>query len=634
MKDALSLWRSPIDEVAIAAANDLAARQPRCDYPINLAPVLATPGLADTVPIYHAADGNGYQVALATLAGLIGSSLGPLTYNANLNALTVYNYGYYGGSPIALASNNTASLTSMLHDMATAVPQGGLAFIPQFMFPITPANFTMPTGIVMASSGTGGTGIGGPTLDHFLIQGDGLLFNCTAVGGHTFGGIRFDNLGIGWASSAPAVAKTSTVILASTTNVKCVGCSFTNCPQVFVADSLSCGLDKCTINYTTGPNGTGPNVPGSFAAVTLQAPEVYVIGPGEFLQTPQSQPGNPSNTNCIAIVGSSENAIVSMLHIQHWSYGITFNVPAVNESQTAVTWPKFTNLEVASWITPVYMQPAIVNAAIGSIYGAKFTSCNFSLDPGDLNAQPSPIINTTISPLVYIDSNGGGNANISDVEFTNCSLYGSNQYGYWITSGQDIRIIGGMSSGNGNTTTNGGNPGAGIAITGSCGYVLALGVNLNPKFNGSAFPARSQTFAILITAPMTSNVIFDNCDMAAAGFPGPPVSVTAAQPAGKLVIKNCPGYNDLNSPLCTASGASAPIAVAVSASTAGTLTGGVNYFGPSFITFTGASAASSIRINGVPANYLASQYVTIYLASPYDTIQFGVAPATFTWTGK
>lgn len=81
--DVLSLWRSPLDQVALSEAHRLSARQPLCT----------------SVP-----------------------------FNQAFNLMTIYNYGSYVGSPGGTAAHNSTELGNMFSDMATASPIGGDRF--------------------------------------------------------------------------------------------------------------------------------------------------------------------------------------------------------------------------------------------------------------------------------------------------------------------------------------------------------------------------------------------------------------------------------------------------------------------------------------------------------------------------
>jgi hypothetical protein len=610
MSDLLSLWRSPLDRVAETKARELAARQPRCDYPINLAPVLTNPQLDDTVPIYHQADGNGYQVALQSIGELIGGGGGPVVIGpaTDFSALTIYNYATYGALSSGGATVNATAMLSMLTAAQTS-PQGGLCIIPQFQYPIPASNFSVPYNTVMMATGQGGFGAAAQSLYHFNVQGDGTLF--TVTGPHNFGGTSFIGLSIAFNS---AVSGTSTAIHADSGNVKMFRCSFNNTP-IAVNFTGPGGLSDCVIQYSNGPNGFGPGGAGlngnEFAAVIMNSSQTFCQGPGEYLQAPQSGGGSPpTNTNCIGILNHSEHANIFGLHISHWSYGITYGM--FGGASGGANYDMISNCEFSCWTTCVYMQPPVGNM----ITGEKFTACTFVMDNGS----------TSVTPVFYIDTNGQPNQNIFDISLIGCTINQGLQHGLQINTGTFINVIGGTYSGNGNVTTAGGVGGAGIAITGACGQVSITNANLGPGY--TPMLARNQTWALLITSSPTNRIFVNNCYM---GGYSQPVSVTGTPT--NLFIINCTGYNDQNTLICNSGGTNAPL-VATSASQGATLTNGVNYYGPSLVIFTTGASPLTFHYNASSQTVPANQYVTIFLASPYDTILFSAAPSAFNWFGK
>lgn len=617
MRDCLSLWRSPLDRVAETKARELAASQPRCDYPINQAPVLTNPQAADTVPIFHQADGNGYQVSLASIGALIGGGgggpvvIGPTT---DFSALTIYNYATYGALPAGGSTVNGTAMTAMLN-AALVSPQGGLCIVPQYSYAIPAGNYSVPYNTVMMSTGQGGQGSTGPTFYHFNVQGDGTLF--TVTGPHNFGGTSFIGLSFGFPT---ATSGTSTAIMANSGNVKCFRCSFNNTP---VAINLTGpgGLSDCVIQYSNGPSGFGPGGAGlngnEFAAVTLNSSQTFCQGPGEYLQAPQSGGGSPpTNTNCIGILNHCEHANIFGLHISHWSFGITYGM--FGGASGGANYSMVTNCEFSSFVTAVYMQPPTGN----SITGEKYIGCTFVQDNG---ATLPPTVGGVATGVFYIDTNGQPNSSVFDISLIDATINQSNGHGLVISTGTDIKVNSGTFSGNGNVATAGGVGGAGIAITGNCGLVSITNANLGPAY--TPMLARNQTWALLVTSSPTNRIVVNNCNM---GGYSQPVSVTGSPTS--LYITNCTGYNDQNTLICNSGGGNAPL-VATSASTGATLTGGVNYYGPSLAIFT-TTAATTLHYNATSQSVPAGQYVTIFIQSPYDTIFFTVAPATFNWFGK
>lgn len=108
-------------------------------------------------------------------------------------------------------------------------------------------------------------------------------------------------------------------------------------------------------------------------------------------------------------------------------------------------------------------------------------------------------------------------------------------------------------------------------------------------------------------------------------------SRTVLREAGGAIPR--PTRHDQNTPINTLANIST--GTAYSAQNQGS-NGGTNYYGPSLVMFTANSSGGTFQVNGGAAQtLLASQVVTVFLNSPYDTIQFNTnAPAAFSWTGQ
>ncbi len=98
-------------------------------------------------------------------------------------------------------------------------------------------------------------------------------------------------------------------------------------------------------------------------------------------------------------------------------------------------------------------------------------------------------------------------------------------------------------------------------------------------------------FALLIKGD-PSYIQVDNCYMG-GGWAASPESVSGAP--GSLVITNCPGYNDENTPINTLLNITA--GRAYSAATQSGF-GGTNYYCPSFVMFKASPSVSSFQYNG------------------------------------
>ncbi len=517
MEDVLSVWRSPLDKVALAAAKALCAGQPRCS-----------------------------------------------TYGEDFSAVTIYNYGHY--ITTASGNNPNTALTNMLNAMTapTSLPYGttgvgGTAFIPQGGFSVTsgyeggsPPPFAVPDQCNIVASGGGGAtdGMHAPSFYHFVISpptgATAVTYFLYCSGSHTSGGQYFRDLAFDWGTTSFP----DTCIYANTWNCRAINCTFTDCPAAFNAQGLSCGLEASTVQYSknyAGPDGAGPGpASGAFAAVVLAGSQCYAVGPAEFIQQPQVPPGTgPTDTCCISFESSLEHGVVRDLHISDWSYGITYAIASTLISDCMVT-----NVEFSVYVTCVYMVPSSSN---GTIYGQKYTDCVFWLAQNSEN----------VAPLIYCF---GASGTIDDIQFTGCTLFQSKSHGYEFHGVSNVKVIGGTSSGNGPSG------GAGIAITGGGGPFLFKAVNLDASYP-EATNVQSQQYAFFCSGSPTRPVLVDGCSMQNYTL-GSPVSVTGTPT--ELIITNCPGYNDLNTAVSTV-----PPMHGIYAAEASILaSGSINYYGP------------------------------------------------------
>lgn len=547
----LSLWRSPIDKLAIAQAEALRDAQPRC-------------------------------------------SIG---YDEDFTMMTIYNYGQYITAAGGIAYADSA-LTTMFSQMSPDLyygNNGGTAFIPQQGFAVTVAQ-TVPDQCNIV--GSGGGGYGGSSLTnffHFLISppGSGAFTFLTCTGTHTSGGKYFRGLAFQFVGSSN---KSDTCIAAGTWNCRAINCTFTDCPLAFdttnggTANGLSCTLEQCTINYTQGP--------ADATAIILGGPQDGVIGPGQLSQTSQAS-GGPSGCTCIAVQGPAEHSMIVDAQIYDWTFGIDFSQKDNSE------YTNITNCEIECWETALNIAiPATANKGTA---GVKVTSCTLAktFDSGDQN------------PIANISTNGNTTAFLNDITLLDCTVFSmspeplNSNHGLAIAGGSNIKIIGGTYSGNGPVG------GAGIAITGPCSDVQIISVNLQPSYPNAAPNFNKQQYALLVSGNPGDPVLVSGCDM--TGYSGPPVSVTGAPV--NLLITNCPGYNDQNTPL---NGGMPPL-VPVNAATCTT-----RYFGPSLFTW---SNNTPVTVHVFGQTYIANSGI-IFLPSPYDTFSMSIVPLVFSWVGK
>ncbi len=328
----LSLWRSPLDAVAISQAMLLRDRQPR----------------------------------------------GSIGYGEDFSAMTIYNFGHY--VPVGITPDS--GLTNMFSAMNGANPVGGRAFIPQKSYAVhaTSSGFTVPDQCDIDGSGGGGTlgCMSGSPFYHFVItpQVAGSIFlNCYDTGsGHTTGGVYFRSLAFQW---GPSTDVRDTCIYAALWNTRAVNCTFTDCPRAFNAQDNSCTLEQCTINYTVSS-------PGGTKAVVLNGVECAVVGPGQFSQTSRAS-GGAANCVCISIE-SAEHPVVSDMQIYEWTFGIDFS------KADNTRFAHITNCEIECWQTALNIQlPANAGHTTASI---KATSCLLAKASDSTDGNPIAKIDT------------------------------------------------------------------------------------------------------------------------------------------------------------------------------------------------------------------------------------------------
>jgi hypothetical protein len=346
MNDLLSLWRSPLDKVAVAEAHALSERQPRCT----------------------------------------------IVYAEDFSPMTVYNFGHYDATLIS----PDVALGAMFSQMnpSSLGNTGALAFIPQKQYLVTSSasGFTVPDQSNIVGSGGGGTPIAGSgSFFHFLINPSTttptIFFNCSSSD-YTSGGVYFRSLAFQWGlSSYP----TDTCIEAAMWNVRAIRCTFTDCPIAFNATGVSCALEQCTINYTvsseTGQNGT--------EAVILAGSQCSVRGPGNFSQTSPAT-GGATGCTCISVQGS-DHAVIADMKLYEWTIGVDFSKAAGASSCEIL------NCEFECWQTAVKIG---LPSSGGTTSGIKITSCTLAKASDSTDSSPIVSISAgtgTLSDVTLLD---------------------------------------------------------------------------------------------------------------------------------------------------------------------------------------------------------------------------------------
>jgi hypothetical protein len=383
--DALSVWRSPLDKVALSAATSLAECQPRC-------------------------------------------SIGP---NEDLSAMTIYNYQYY----VTASGNTSTGLSEMLSAMNPNYLGyvGGVAFIRQEKYTIATiptGGFSVPDQCNIVASGTGGSDSGNDFY-HFVIQPTGgLTFLSCSSSAYTAGGIYFQGIAFQWSLSTDA---SDTCISAATQNCTAVRCTFTDCPVAFYAQAPGCTLKHCTIFYHKG-------MPASAIAVTIASSQCAVIGPGELEQESPGAKNGPASCTCISIHNGADHALVTDSHISDWSTGIDFSRGGGS------TNTQIRNCEIQSYITAINIVNGDGVAISGvKVVSCMLTRSNDSymsematpvvlINPGSYGNDAISDV-TLLGCTVYMM----GNADYS---------YMAGQHGLEIVGGTNIKVLGGTYSNN------------------------------------------------------------------------------------------------------------------------------------------------------------------------------------------
>ena len=346
MSEILSLWRSPLDRVAVMEAQALSSRQPRCSSGIELW--------------------------------------------TNFDVMTIYNLGYY----VKQYPPNDTAFARMFSDMQNA--GGGAAFIPQNAYTLSssPQGFAVADQCEVVGSGGGGAG-SAPSFYHFKIQGTGgsgnpgnVFLNC--AGDFTTGGKYLRSLAFHWESP---LSPSDTCIAAGTYNCRVVDCTFTDCPIAFYVTGPSCGLQQCTIEYEQGPGGT--------TAIVVAGPQCGICGPGELLQTTGAGGGGPAGCSCISVQFGASQTVIADLHISNWNNGIDFFQSA------GAQYTDIRNCEMQCYDSAVNI--TLQSGATAKTFGIKLTSCTLakSHDAAGPHAvvviDPSGAPNDLLSDITLVD---------------------------------------------------------------------------------------------------------------------------------------------------------------------------------------------------------------------------------------
>jgi hypothetical protein len=413
--------------------------------------------------------------------------------NAVFNAV---DYGMSTGDPSGGVNNVTALQAAINAAISGVSPLGGTVTIPAGTYELS--------GTVTVSDVTNGLVIRGESAGTILYQqgtpGGGATndwcdtFHCSNNGVKNQLGVRFRDLTIKYLKDLTP-SGTGIAINCSATAMEKIGsaytsaenCAFVNCPQAFSAGSsasrdLHSGLVGCSIFQSNYNNST---------QVLLSGAEDFVIN-CELSQMPMSgsEPGGgPTGCTGIAVGSAATGCKISGCHISDFYTGIL-----IGGGHTEDTW-----------ITDCRIDAAIALSLApsgGTIYGVYASACTFAM-----------IENYTASPATSGVLINAGTGSIASVVITGCIAYGFENAGIEIDSGQNIVIVGGQYSSNGQIPSES-YLGAGIAIAGGQEVTISgadcSGVNefWQAKFSG----APAQPYAIAVSG-LVSDVTVTGCHL-------------------------------------------------------------------------------------------------------------------------
>jgi hypothetical protein len=588
---------------------------------------------------------------------------------------TIYNSVDYGLTASGGASLNNAALVSLFTGLNNAPGlTGGFARIPQYNFPVvavvyvsgsSPMGISVPDQVIIQGLGTGGQGLGASNY-HFTISDPSGATMASALfvaeGNHSIGGTEFRNLAFEWNGSASYAGDTAINVGFAATLV--YRCTFTNCPTAVnfagyssdsTPDSLGSVMRECQVKYLNGP--------ANATCVILAGQQTGIMGPSILLCQGAGDEG-PAGCTGVAIGGgltNNEHNIIDGVHFTNWATCVDYadmNGAIVNGSHSGCQYTTIAHCEMdGQGVGSTYPHAgACINLTTysdtGNIYGQNIVGNSLSISQNSANSNPVILIDTgALGP----GGVGGPNTNVSSIDLIGNIVFSNitsssghsgdakpNTYGIQINAGDSIRVIGGKIGNMGAMSMVGNDGSANICISGNPGSVIIDGVDLRPTYvnaGGGSNGSAASEYALLVSGALSTGPIqVRNCDM--TGFSASPVGVTgsitvgATPGRGPLYITDCPGYNDQNTVINTRTNLSTGTAYAAydQGSNHGT-----SYYGPSLVVFTvGTSSTGTFQINnGTAQTLLANQVVSVFLATPYDTIQFNAhLPSAILWTGR
>jgi len=410
-----------------------------------------------------------------------------------------YNMRTTGATPPRTADENRIALQSAIDAaQASLNPNGAIVLIPSFSISedgeTEYGNYLLSGPINVSASGYAdspllicGTGSG----TELVMQGGAgqTLFDVIDATN-----VSFQDLTINGAVQNPYYGQGTAFNFQGGSSHKLFRLNFANCQFPIVlngteqASVLSC---FATYDASSFPH---MHVDTIAAVQVVGGSDSVSIGQSEFRWFPGHDNISAPNGYYGISIDEASDVKITDTQISEFSTGISIQASSGTTSRV-----RFRSSRVSSSGMCVEILPAISDL--------NFTDCHFQAS------------GNFVGPLAGIAIGiGSGNANdeIDTVRFVSCSLTGNSlavSYGMQIGAAQNVQILGGSYSGNGDT--------AGIAIVGGASEIQIVGANcVGVEFLAHSSPQLYQLYGISITAGQNVQIIGTNCS--GNGLPGSP----------------------------------------------------------------------------------------------------------------
>jgi hypothetical protein len=432
--------------------------------------------------------------------------------SGNNNVYNAVDYGFSTGDTIG--TDNTTYLNDAITDIISA--GGGTLFIPAGKYLLNgPINIT-PT----ATLGMIVAGVSGQT--ELAQQAVGNMFDVTGVGGGQ--GVRFRDLRLSFKSQAPTSETMIAINVSTSDAVTCERVYFHNCPTAFQTELHCefCGLLDCWIDYNSQYSAGGP-LDGQ-TMISLGGSEDFVTNCVIYQVPANNTPPGPSGCTAIALISNNNGHFISNTHITDFAVGISM----VGTGSPGLVGVYVSGVLINAVQNAVTIEPSATSYLINDVH---FDGCTFAATNYADSGTPGVVISVP---------SGASPSNVAGIYFTGCSAYGWGNAGIQVGAGQNIVVVGGQYSSNGQTPTA---PavGAGIAVLAGS-QVTIVGADcsgVNELWKNTVPGPPVQPYGISVESGVTY-VNVDACNLTnnATGA----LYVTAS--GTDLRVINCIGYND------------------------------------------------------------------------------------------